>query len=526
MSAYQSGLFDDRSLSQIIERDCTQLSTPVPMPLTQVPTVAPDQAPAIPTPTPARLWNAADPSRHPRLHRAIADRGWDRASPSSPSDRAALHLLHLADALGQDRAIAILSMPFLNSVEPPDAAAVHGLQIAARQRPAHTKSFLDNDPAMISGATDDHAPILAVLPTALLSGPDLAHSLMAQAPDNVQTAHIAIPSSPPVTAAVIRSHANRHSPLAMRAAATALQRLIPDSGRPPPTEYFPILFAPTPISTEPGIYNHSHIAIRPDYDVPPEHPSALNASSLIIHELTHYWWNDNETWIDEGMADALATIVLDLPSPPKPPCTDFSSISDLRAADPAKTDPSFVCHYSLGSRLFIDLHRHLAGSQFRDGYRRLLTHANATTASVQHVRDAFPSALHIISLEDRSIGYMVPPRTRGWFYPGRGSNSGPRFAPRKRGYVKKPARQRRFFLLMVVPTLRPRFADENVLLDVMHLLCEPIPLTKDGRDRPHGTKEPVLTLSLSSVPARRHPELDLRSLLAVDFSSIDAVCTN
>ena len=53
------------------------------------------------------------------------------------------------------------------------------------------------------------------------------------------------------------------------------------------------------------------------------------------------------------------------------PCAYVGNIAGLESLDPERGTPEFSCHYSLGERLFHDLHRSLGDYTFRQGFRDL-----------------------------------------------------------------------------------------------------------------------------------------------------------
>ena len=85
------------------------------------------------------------------------------------------------------------------------------------------------------------------------------------------------------------------------------------------------------------------------------------------------------------------------------PCAYFSSLGELVKADilhPGEggTFDEFLCNYSLGERIFLDLYRNLGDVDFRQGFSRLYQNSQVldeylwpTELNINHVREAFLS---------------------------------------------------------------------------------------------------------------------------------------
>ena len=58
-----------------------------------------------------------------------------------------------------------------------------------------------------------------------------------------------------------------------------------------------------------GTYHGTHIAILARYDLgDSDHDSEVGAS-ILAHEVGHYYWNSNVSWIDEGLAQTMVRLV-------------------------------------------------------------------------------------------------------------------------------------------------------------------------------------------------------------------------
>ena len=402
--AIAQGQYTYQQIQEITANQCTPVgSRPTPdppPPVVPAPTQTPTAAPANPEPQPSHIpapdWRAAGATHHPSLVTAIDNRGWAHNGNSTDEATTAHHLVILADATDTSFAKTVLAMPFLDVPTPPDAAAVQGLHIAARTHHSDVRSIALEHPNLRNGIRDQHAGRIAVLPTTLANNPSLARRILnADAPDP-QRRTIHIDRTTPLHLEVIRAPAqdSRHE-YALDALEKSLRFLTIISGRQPPVAYFALVFIQG-TSGGRGTYHFSHIAIHPNYDVPKNAAEARIAAILISHELAHYWWHDNQTWLDEGMADTLAILSNNLIDPTSAPCPQYTSIRQLEQARLPPGHPDFSCHYSLGSRLFLDLRRELGATAFQASYQRLYAASLTRTAGVNDVRAAFPEGRDII----------------------------------------------------------------------------------------------------------------------------------
>ena len=129
------------------------------------------------------------------------------------------------------------------------------------------------------------------------------------------------------------------------------------------------------------------------------------AGLSIAHEVAHYYWYGNADWIDEGAADFMAAVIESARTGRplvvgRPPCAYAGSISELESLEFERGDAEFQCNYSLGARLFMDLHRTLGAERFRQGFRELYLASKAerdahdyptTSLGIGQVKEAFRS---------------------------------------------------------------------------------------------------------------------------------------
>ncbi len=102
-------------------------------------------------------------------------------------------------------------------------------------------------------------------------------------------------------------------------------------------------------------------------------PRISESVSTIAHEVTHAYWSAIATWIVEGAADFMGFLVTDsVPDHSSTSCRGFNTIYDLiRALVIEGQFQHRICNYTMGSRLFLDLHDSLGEDAFRQGFAEL-----------------------------------------------------------------------------------------------------------------------------------------------------------
>ena len=134
----------------------------------------------------------------------------------------------------------------------------------------------------------------------------------------------------------------------------------------------------------------------PKYDVDDDSSDARFLPSLTAHEIAHFYWRSDEDWIDEGAATFMEFIVENARTgapltADHYPCAYFANLGELDRANPNKKDAGYICNYSLGERLFLDLYRTLGREQFRQGFRNLYlaSKRDSVHAGIEEVETAF-----------------------------------------------------------------------------------------------------------------------------------------
>ncbi len=296
---------------------------------------------------------------------------------------------HFAYVVREDAAAAsqILDMLFIKTIEPPDVPAMESLSRLAVSDPQIFYGVLSH-PTLSAGISNDFAPIVATLHGVAETNPVLIDTLLNPSNVVLEPRTITLPLSGEVVLTIIRTGpgAARSLDLLEHAVRSAEQYM----GAPLPSNYVGLLFENAVPGSFAGTNSRTHITILPGYDVDDGNRDAAFAGEVIAHEVAHYYWAGNANWIDEGAADFMAAVIGSVGTgrPTEvgnPPCAYAGNIAELEFLEIDRGDVEFECNYSLGQRLFVDLHRTLGAEKFRQGFRQLYL-----TSKVDHDTDDFP----------------------------------------------------------------------------------------------------------------------------------------
>ena len=281
-----------------------------------------------------------------------------------------LALIAQSDA---DGTLRIAAMPFLESLDAPDVAALRSLQQLAFLNPRVFRQVLAH-PTLRDGITDEWAQIVATFNGVGRTNPALIDTLLDPERVTVESRAIDLPLSGAVMLAIIRTGPG--AARSMDLLETAVRNSEEFMAAPLPVNYVGLLYELAVAGSSAGTNFGVSITIRPKFDVDDGSHEADSAGHIIAHEVAHYYWNNNVDWIDEGAAELMAS-VSELARVGRPldaanyPCGYVPNLAALEFLDATHESNAFVCNYSLGERIFLDLYRRLGDAAFRQGFRNL-----------------------------------------------------------------------------------------------------------------------------------------------------------
>ena len=274
-----------------------------------------------------------------------------------------------------ETAQGILDMPFLESVEGPEAQAVRSLRRLARADVARFLEIIAH-PKIADGIDDEEAKIVALLYGTNTYRPESVEVLLRGSGVYLQERTIDLPLSGEMLLTIIRVR-DQVTPT-MEFLEHAVRNHEDFMGVPFPTNYIAYYFDDAVLATAGGQHFGTHIASKLQYDVVNGH-SWWRTPVHMAHEVGHYYWTgSSQGWITEGAADLLGGISerarVEAPlEPRKRPCASAQTISDLEKLGGEGIDDRklYRCNYPLGERLFLDLYHALGDEAFRKAFRDL-----------------------------------------------------------------------------------------------------------------------------------------------------------
>ena len=408
-----------------------------PMPVTPLP---PTAVPTLPTPSPPQntllmeLRHARWLSHNqPAFFSQLEHIPWILGPMDPATARAAQQLVYIAID-DPDLLSTVVSMPFLRQPDDLDHQALRSLRILSQQGPDRINAVLRH-PTVTPGITEAWTPVVAVLHQ---TGHPAQYLDISQV--SVETKHTLTPHHTEVTLSIVRSDAG--ASITMDTLEQALYNVETYMTVPLPTSSI-IVFVDDDLPADvPAVNLGTHIGLSSRYDDPADQDGASQAPFILAHEVAHYYWHDNRTWLDEGVANIIAYAAEEARTGNTvravgPPCAEASSISQLESLAAHHKPITRQCVYSISERLFLDLQQEHQQSQFRAQLQQLytLTAAPDTTLGIEQVRQVMggnPQASALIN-----HWYLGEPLTPTGHPPTRIDISAPNPAiPQINGYVQ------------------------------------------------------------------------------------------
>ena len=324
-----------------------------------------------------------------------------------------VHDLGIIRAYSDEWFWAVREMPFLETIEPADALATQSLRRLFDLNIENLDQVMSH-PRIMDGITDDETRIVATLSAGLysLSGvseynPALLETLLDPDQATVEERTITLPLAGETALTIIRTSSG--SKRTMDLLETAAKRIEGLMALPFPTHNLIYLFeVATPsalLGRFAGANLGSNIVSLPWYD---DDALAVDSSlEHLVHEVSHYYWTGNRSWVDEGAANLVQSIVSSMEydrsiSPQSGSCAKAGNIAELESLESTQQSEAFLCNYYFGERLFHGLYNSLGDPAFRSGFSRLFLlsqhddpndECEGTRLEICHVRSAFTSGL-------------------------------------------------------------------------------------------------------------------------------------
>ena len=269
------------------------------------------------------------------------------------------------DKSNEALALRIIDMPFLETVDGVDAAAVTSLRDLQLSSDGPYLEQVLSHPTLSGGITDDQTVVVAALRTVINYRPNLLDVLLDPARVNVEKRVTHLRHSGEMDLSVI--HLNPGSYRTMDILDQIIRTHEEFMGVPLPTGYLGVVVADaTP--NRGGGGPSGIITIDPGYE---------EDAYLIAHELAHSYWNFAPPWLREGAAEFMTTVSTDTQFSDNS-CGAAESLSELQRLQMESLEKRLVgggnltfCNYALGRGLYIELYNTLGDRAFREGFQNL-----------------------------------------------------------------------------------------------------------------------------------------------------------
>ncbi len=303
------------------------------------------------------------------LFEAVMGKSWVQDGINADELSVVKDLTYMA---GRDeaRALTVLQMPFLETVEAADDSAVEEMADFHHNWDPDLMGFLNHvlsHPTLSGGVRDEHVPSLtALLRVAYHADQELRGYLYGTLLDPeaviVEQRAISLPLSGNVLLAVIRTRDGAAN--SMDWLERSLRSHEDFMGLALPVNYVSLLVADVG-----GEGSHRGLLSIPD--------SVREPGPIIAHAAAHIYTAGGWPWMLAGWAELLQWISLGKGPPIHEfrlgvdSCESARSLSELEQRSGSTIHWRSVCHYSMGFGVFFDLYKTLGEQEFRRGFRDL-----------------------------------------------------------------------------------------------------------------------------------------------------------
>ena len=339
----------------------TEISTEVP---TTTPTETPVKPTASPDPDPTPI---SEPTPFPKataLSR-VYKLPWVKDGTTNQERETLGYLTELA-RYNPDLAHRLLGMPFLQTHQPTDAGAAGALNYLDYNNSEDAQEVVAHFEAR-GGMTDEDTVRVALAYTESLFGGTTAEILLRQ---NLETSDrtVQLPRSGDVRVTIAKAEIKQAEEILDRIE-DALLKL---------EKYFQVSVPTHNIIVHyggklpPGARSgNSFISITQEAG-----QDKVDQFHWTVHELVHYWFNSNEDWLDEGMAQAITSIIQagfqsgerpkTLPTTSRN-CPESAKIETTLSSLQGTNSVASRCVYALGERFMQVLYEEAGYEGFREG---------------------------------------------------------------------------------------------------------------------------------------------------------------
>ena len=346
-------------------------------------------------------------SEDTELAKAIAGKSWLTDEVSDDAVRAINSMYYIKN---KDVALAemIVDMPFLVTLEPTDAAVLEAMSWLAYTEILALREVLAH-PTLEDGVTDEWAPVVALMDSVNEAAPAFLRPLLDPEQVTVERRAIALPNSGSVDLNIIRTGTGTSRSMdLLEHSVNSVEKFM---GVTLPTNHIALLFGTAVLGYSGGTNYGAYFVMLPKYDDDDDSEVSDYTGHLMAHEVAHYYWRDNPDWLDEGLAELLASVAESerIGSPVTIEytyCPAGDNIALLERLDAAGVIYDYRCNYALGGQFFLELYNTLSDTAFRQGLQNLYLASlvedyadefDGSPVGIRQIQDAFESDYAVIA---------------------------------------------------------------------------------------------------------------------------------
>ena len=260
----------------------------------------------------------------------------------------------------------LIAMPFLES---PDSADVHAIRAIAKLGRRNSLSALVESSVYQDGLTEGGTVLVAAV-GALAKDVDEVRRALGPGVAAIETVDAKTDLTPELKISVVRTD-SQPRPGTVEAVIEGVSFVEGVMGLPLPVDHVIVVLNDKAVTGGYAGTNYGFaVGYLPKYEQPQDLSTWRRFQRGLVHEIAHYYWTGNESWVDEGLADTIEYMHgvqsglsrWELQNR-RQDCEvhDLEMLSEL---DPDSSTPQYRCSYFLGHALFRDLFDGLSDAEF------------------------------------------------------------------------------------------------------------------------------------------------------------------
>ena len=305
---------------------------------------------------------------------------------------------------------AIIPMQFLRVPNATDVLALRSIHKLARRG---ALAALVDHPAFLDGIAEGETTLVAAVGT-MSEHPDEISRMLDPGYASIESFSITTPLTPLILVSIV-GVGGASRPHAADAMADAGEFVEQAMLLPLPIEHLVLVLHDNAVTGQYAGANYGfafgHLA---RYERPPDTFEGRRLLGGIVHEVAHYYWMGNESWIDEGLANIIEHMhgIANGLSPrqmqAKRNDCEAHDLEMLSRWDPPVGSTEYVCNYYLGESLFLELREGLDAAEFSEKLRELYQ------LTLEEKESGGGVGIAVGGLVSRRCGRCLPLRVTSW----------------------------------------------------------------------------------------------------------------